>query len=125
MGMGLTGFLQQYVRPSRWWRRHKTVQVTVWPRFLAQWLCPHLPVRKQMVAFDITAKTKISLCLDCHKQVLEPNDCVHAEVRGHMYETEGARLVPRTFTCLHCHVELQPTDLPEGVQISHLNIEAR
>jgi hypothetical protein len=121
--MELIAFLQQYVRPSRWWRRRKTVEVTVWPRFLAQRLCPHKP--KQLMGWDVAAGTKLSLCLDCHKTVLETNDCAHAEVHGHMYETEGTRLVPRSYLCDHCGVELSQGDLPAGVRVAHINIEAR
>jgi hypothetical protein len=121
--MALAGFLQQYVKPSRWWRRQRTIEITVWPRFLAQRFCPHIP--KQLIAWDVAEKTRIHMCLDCHKHVIEVNDCLHSEVRGHMYETEGTKLVPRTFICLHCDVELEPKDLPTGVRIAHLNIEAR
>jgi hypothetical protein len=121
--MGLAAFIQQYVKPSRWWRRQKTIEVVIWPRFLAQWLCPHN--YKQMIMFSVEEKTKTSMCLDCHKHVLERNDCAHAEVHGHMYETEGTRLVPRSYVCDHCGVELAQKDLPTGVRVAHLNIEAR
>jgi hypothetical protein len=120
--MSIAAFVQQYIKPSRWWRRHKTVEITIWPRFLAQRLCPHK--FKQMIMWDTEEKTKTSMCLDCHKHILERNDCAHGEVHGHMYETEGIRLVPRSYLCDHCGVELEPKDLPTEVRIAHLNIEA-
>lgn len=98
------------------------MEITIWPRFLAQAFCPHGP--KRMIMFDVAEKTKTSMCLDCHKHILEHNDCIHPEVHGCMYETEGTRLVPRSYSCDHCGVELEPKDLPAGVHIAHVNIEA-
>jgi len=120
--MSFAAFVQQYVKPSRWWRRKKTVEITIWPRFLAQYLCPHL--NKQMIMWDVEARTKTSMCLDCYKHVMEKNDCAHGEVHGHMYETEGVRLVPRSYLCDHCGVELEQKDLPTDVRIAHISIGA-
>ena len=101
------------------------MQVTVWPRFLAQALCPH--IRKQMIMWDVEAKTKTSMCLDCHKHVTEVNDCAHGEVRPSMWETADGqtKLVPRAYRCDNCGVGLEAKDLPSGVMITHLNIETR
>ena len=121
--MSFAAFVQQYVKPSRWWRRHRTVQITVWPRFLAQALCPH--IRKQTIAWDVENKTKTSMCLDCHKHVEETNDCLHGEVQVSMWETEGTELVPRAYRCDHCGVGLEMKELPSGVQIRHLTIGDR
>jgi hypothetical protein len=118
--MSFAAFLQQYVKPSRWWRRHRTVQVTIWPRWLAQALCPH--VHKQLVMWDVEGKTKTSMCLDCYKHVMEANDCAHGEVKISVWETVGTELVPRAYVCEHCGVELEMKDLPSGVQIRHLTI---
>jgi len=57
--MSLTAFLQQYVKPTRWWRRKRSIEITLWPRFLAQALCPHSP--KQYFSEDKT----IWRCDDC------------------------------------------------------------
>lgn len=117
--MSLSAFLQAYIKPTRWWRRHKTVQITVWPRWLAQALCPH--IKKQTIGWDVEQKTKMSLCLDCHKHLLEVNDCAHGEVSVFVVETVENQLVVRSYRCEHCNVELQPKDLPHGTRIIHLN----
>lgn len=117
-----SAFMQQYVRPSRWWRRRRTLEITVWPRWLAQLLCPH--PKRQMAGFDVEAKTKMSMCLDCHKWLLERNDCAHGEVQVCMMETVGGRLVPRTYRCDHCDVELERKHLPEGVRVSHPGVRS-
>jgi len=112
--MSLTAFLQQYVKPSRWWRRQRTIQITVWPRWLAQVLCPHL--YKQLAMWDADSKTKTNLCLDCHKLVEELNDCAHGEVT--VWATNFSQ--PLTYKCEHCGVELEFKNLPKGVRIIHL-----
>jgi|SRR5271170_3517775 len=119
--MSLTAFLQQYVKPTRWWRRKRSIEITLWPRFLAQALCPHIP--KQLVAWDVDKKLKISMCLDCHKHVEEINDCFHGEVGVCMVETVGTQLVPRSFRCDHCGVELEMSDLPQGVRIKNMGVQ--
>src|SRR5260370_1275305 len=116
--MSFAGFLQEYVKPSRWWRRQKTVEITIWPRFLAQALCPHGP--KRMIMWDVESKLKVSMCLDCHKHIEERNDCAHGEVHGHMYETEGTRLVPRSYLCDHCGVEVAARDEPGALGLVHV-----
>jgi hypothetical protein len=123
--MSLAAFLQQYVKPSRWWRRRKTVQVTIWPRFLAQALCPH--ARKQAIMWDVEAKTKTGMCLDCHKHILERNDCAHGEVQVSVWETANGQseLVPRAYRCEHCGVGLEAKDLPPGARVAHANIGDR
>jgi len=118
--MSLSAFLQPYIKPSRWWRRKRSIQVTIWPQFLAQALCPH--ARKSMIMFDVENRTKTSMCLDCYKHIEETNDCEHGEVRVSVMETVGGQLVPRGFRCEHCSVELEVKDLPRGVRIAHLNM---
>ena len=118
--MSLTAFLQQYVKPTRWWRRRRTIQLTIWPRWIAQALCPHKP--KQLIGFDVEARIKTSLCLDCHKHIDEHNDCFHGEVSVCMMETVGTQLIPRSFRCEHCGVELSPVDLPDGVMVKNIGI---
>lgn len=120
--MSLSAFLQQYIKPSRWWRRRRTIQVTVRPQWLAQALCPH--VRKQLIMWSVEDKTKTSLCLDCYKHIEEFNYCVHDEVRVRVLETReitpghrSAQLVPRSYLCEYCGVELEPKDLPHGVRV--------
>jgi hypothetical protein len=126
--MSLSAFLQQYVKPSRWWRRQRTIQITVWPKFLAQALCPH--ENKQMIMWDVATKLKTSLCIDCYKHIEETNDCAHGEVSIHAVETinlsnapapfggrRSAQLIPRSYLCEHCGVELETKDLPHGVRV--------
>ena|SRR5271157_2834814 len=125
--MSLSAFIQQYIKPTRWWRRQRSIQITIWPKFLAQALCPH--IRKNMVMWDVAKKLKTSLCLDCYKHIEEINDCEHGEVRVHSVETvnlgqgrRSAQLIPRSFLCGHCGVELQPQDLPDGVRVTPTDI---
>jgi hypothetical protein len=121
--MSLSPFLQAIVQPSRWWRRQRTVEVTLWPRWIAQALCPHL--KKHIIRWDASTKTVVSICFDCYKQVEEPNDCAHGEVRTHAYETvnlgRATQLAVRSYKCEHCGLELLPKELPNGVRITHLN----
>jgi len=119
--MSLTAFLQQFVKPSRWWRRRRTIEITVWPRSFAQALCPHSV--RQMIMFDVEAKTKTGMCRDCHKHIEEPNNCIHSNVKVCMMETVGTQLLPRSYTCDLCGVELEPKDLPKDVQIAYVNLK--
>jgi len=127
--MSFSALVQQYIRPTRWWRRKRTIQLTVWPRFLAQWLCPH--ISKRTVSWDVEQKTKTCLCLDCHKWLLEANLCGHGEVRIHGLETtniglgrRSAQLSVRTYICEHCGVEIEKKDLPTGAKITNANNES-
>src|SRR5271157_5242087 len=124
--MSLSAFIQQYIKPTRWWRRQRTLQITIWPKFLAQALCPHLT--KQLISWDVEKKTFTRMCLDCHKWIEEANDCAHGEVRIHAVETvnigqgrRSAQLIPRSFLCEHCGVELDAQNLPPGVKVGHLD----
>lgn len=120
--MSLSAFLQAVCQPSRWWRRKRTIQVTLWPQWLAQRLCPHL--KKHLIMWDVQKKIKTSICYDCYKHIEETNGCAHPEVLISVVETVGRQLVPRTFRCEHCGVELELNDLPHGVRISSSNDSA-
>jgi hypothetical protein len=120
--MSLSAFLQAIVAPTRWWRRQRTIQVTIWPKWLAQALCPHL--KTQLVMGDVKKKTKTSVCFDCYKHITESNDCVHSEVQVWVVETVGNALIPRTFRCQHCGMALEACDLPPGVVIYNSNDSA-
>jgi hypothetical protein len=120
--MSLSPFLQAIVKPTRWWRRQRTIQVTVWPRWLAQALCSHR--KTHLISWDVQKKIKTVICFDCYKQMEEVNECAHAEVLVAVVETVGRQLVPRTFRCEHCGVELNLGDLPDGVKITTSNDSA-
>ena len=47
--------------PSRWWRRPRSIQFTLWPSWLAQALCPH--TSKTFWSEDKT----VWRCEDCYK----------------------------------------------------------
>ncbi len=98
----------------------RTIRVTVWPRFLAQALCPH--IHKQLIMWDVDSKAKTNMCLDCDKHIEESNDCVHGELRVCVVETVGKQFVPRCYRCELCGVEFEMTDLPKGVRIVHLSV---
>ena len=120
--MSLSAFLQAIVAPTRWWRRQRTIEMTVWSKWLAQWLCPHL--KTQLVMADVQKKTRTFICFDCYKQMEQVNDCIHGEVQVSVVETIGRSLVPRTFRCQHCGVQLEANDLPAGVVIYNSNDSA-
>jgi len=71
--------------------------------------------------FDVEGKTKTSMCRDCHKHIEEPNNCAHSEVKVCIIETVGTQLVPQSYTCEHCDVELETKDLPTGVRITNMS----
>ena len=120
--MSISAFLQAIVAPSRWWRRQRTIQVTIWPKWLAQRLCPHL--KTHLIMWDVEKRIKTSVCYDCYKHIQTSNDCTHSEVQVWVVETVGAALIPRTFRCLHCDVMLRACDLPPGVVIYNSNDSA-
>lgn len=84
--------------------------------------------------WDVEAKTKTSICLDCHKKIEEMNDCAHGEVQVSMRETFGVTRmafcadavffadVPCWYRCEHCGVGLKKKDLPPGVRVTHLTM---
>jgi hypothetical protein len=118
--MSLTAFVQQYVKPSRWWRRKRTLQITIWPQWLAQRLCPH--IKKQGILWDVEKKIKTCMCLDCHRHLVEAIDCAHGEVTVSAWETVGNQLIARNFNCDHCGAPLEQQNLPQDARISHPNI---
>jgi hypothetical protein len=116
--MSITGFLQAYVKPSRWWRRQKSIEITVWPRFLAQAFCPH--IHKQLVSWDNDKKTRTDMCIDCHKWVTVPNECMHAEVTWASWDTDFKHTnqpTPLDYRCLHCGVLVEARELIPGTKI--------
>ncbi len=64
--MSITGFVQAYFKPSRWWRRRKSIEITVWPQFLAQALCPH-DAKVYFGVSDTPEEKNIWRCEDCFK----------------------------------------------------------
>ncbi len=54
-----------YIPPTKWWRREHSIQVPVWPRWLAQWICPH--VTTHVVAWGDTEQENINACSDCYR----------------------------------------------------------
>lgn len=71
--------------------------------------------------FDVDSHSKTSLCLDCHRHIEEFNDCLHYEVSVSMVETVGTRLVPRSYRCDHCGVELEERHLSSDVWITNFS----
>jgi len=59
--MSFAGFMMAIQPPSRWWRRPRSIQFTLWPSWLAQALCPHTP--KTFWSEDKT----VWRCEDCYK----------------------------------------------------------
>jgi hypothetical protein len=118
------------MKPSRWWRRHKSIEVTIWPRFLAQALCPH--IHKNPIMWSTGKRTM--QCVDCHKRIEEINDCVHGEVIIASWEdlTTSERGPfkpgmpvgkPTGFRCQHCGEYLQINEVPENsiIDLSPMN----
>lgn len=50
--------------PSRWWRREKTLRITLWPQWLAQRLCWH-PVFRPWIGME--GEDASYRCEDCYK----------------------------------------------------------
>jgi hypothetical protein len=118
--MSFAGFVQQYIKPSRWWRRHKSIEVTIWPRFLAQALCPHIHANPFM--WDIENNTRTMQCIDCHKRFTEATNCAHGEVEVSMHELVEGKMIPYTFHCTHCGMPLDKTEVPKGAVITAPNL---
>ncbi len=114
--MSITGFVQAYFKPSRWWRRRKSIEITVWPQFLAQALCPH--IHRQAVMWDIENRTITYRCIDCHKHTLVANPCGHSR-RVSPYATErfAGMTTPRSYLCEDCGMELQSSELPRDAKV--------
>jgi hypothetical protein len=123
MSQGFAGFVQTYIKPSRWWRRHKTVQLTIWPRFIAQALCPHIHKNPVMWSNDLK---KVTLqCIDCHKRVEEAIDCNHSEVTWASWENIKGVDIPHSYRCELCGCPLWNKDLPKNVKITpHSSVSA-
>lgn len=112
--MNLAGFVQTWIKPSRWWRRSRTIQVTIWPKFIAQSLCPH--VHKNPIMWGMTGdkqNTVTYLCVDCHKRIKEVNECAHGEVSLSAWEDLNGQKIPHSFRCEHCGQPLAPSQLPK------------
>ncbi len=121
---GIAAFLQTYIKPSRWWRRHKTVELTIWPRFIAQALCPH--VHKQPIMWGFPDSKSITFqCVDCHKRIVEVNDCAHKAVTWSSWETIKGMDIPQSFRCENCGASMFTKDLPKDVKITpHSSVSA-
>jgi hypothetical protein len=59
--MSFAGFMMAVPPVSRWWRRPHKIQITLWPDWLAQALCPHNP--KTFFSED----KEVWRCEDCFK----------------------------------------------------------
>jgi hypothetical protein len=62
--------LETYIPPKNWWRRERKVQVSIWPRWLAQLLCPHEVVGVMAFSSNVgeTSGTLHSQCSECYKK---------------------------------------------------------
>lgn len=83
---------QQYIPPTKWWRRQIRIQVTVWPEWLAQLLCPHEHVRP----FTWGEKDITVQCCDCYRRITKPNVCTHPDelLQADAFEYEGPHALP-------------------------------
>jgi DNA-directed RNA polymerase subunit RPC12/RpoP len=113
--MNIAGFVQAYIKPSRWWRRRKSVEVTIWPQFLAQALCPH--VASHPIMWDTERKTITYQCIDCHKHITEANPCAHGGVVPHSTDRFAKETIVRSYLCAQCGLELQPSELPKDAKV--------
>ena len=118
--MSIAAFVQAYIRPSRWWRRGKSIEVTIWPSFLAQALCPH--IHQQPIMWDTEHKTVTRQCIDCHKRITVADDCPHSKVVVSAWsDKSGAPApslsVPTVFRCQLCGFGLLHAELPQGALV--------
>ena len=107
--MSITGFVTQYIPPSRWWRRAKSVTINIWPEWLAQALCPHERMTPYMWGgMDLDSETGPSTseiwerCEDCHKCIVRENKCKHEHQSVAMYETVNGVDTPVNYSCDDC-----------------------
>jgi len=64
--MSLANFVQILPAPTRWWRRGYKLQITLWPDWLAQALCPH-DAKVYFGVSDTPDEENIWRCNDCFK----------------------------------------------------------
>jgi hypothetical protein len=63
----VSNFVQVINPPSRWWRRGHKLQITLWPDWLAQALCPHKTKTFFSDFNDVDDDSTIWRCEDCFK----------------------------------------------------------
>ena len=63
--------------------------------------------------WDTEKKSVTKMCTDCHKHIVEVNDCAHGEVS--VFATENQ--APLSYRCEHCGIELEFRHLPKGVRV--------
>jgi hypothetical protein len=94
------------LKPSRWYRREFSISIPLWPKWLAQRLCKH----ESSHAVGWQDQKSISVCHDCFKCVIVPNDCNHP-MDNWIVDTDvmvptvmggGQHLVPDTWHCTQC-----------------------
>lgn len=105
-----------YVKPSRWWRRARTFQLTVWPSWLAQALCPH--TQKNPIMWFPEKKTITYHCVDCHKHIEVVNDCLHGEVEIASSMVIGGKEIPSGYRCLHCGQPLSLLEVNSSTKVN-------
>jgi hypothetical protein len=64
--MSLSNFMMSIPPVSRWWRREHKIQITLWPDWLAQALCPHKP-KTFFGPSDEPQDKNMWRCEDCFK----------------------------------------------------------
>jgi hypothetical protein len=64
--MSFAGFMRIVPPASRWWRRPRSISITLWPTWLAQALCPH-DAKVYFGVSDTPDEKNIWRCEDCFK----------------------------------------------------------
>jgi hypothetical protein len=99
--------------PSRWWRRERVIQISYWPRWLAQLLCPH--EEKNPYSWAMDGSNRISYnCVDCYKRIVETNTCAHTHIHVNAWIRSSANGedIPKGWKCSSCGMPL--SKVPEG-----------
>ena len=103
--------IAEYQKPSRCWKREISVSISLWPRWLAQWLCNHADSKAWGFGHDneTGVPTTIHRCSDCYKLHMEPIACKHPSKKWEVSNWEniavgggGTHKVPSKWYCTDC-----------------------
>lgn len=57
--------MQLYISPTKWWRRTIKISITIWPTWMAMFLCPHSD--NEPLMWNADDSVYVDICKDCGK----------------------------------------------------------
>jgi rubredoxin len=123
--------VQAYEKPSRWWKREFRVTISLWPRWLAQWLCNHRYTTYTWGfghnTSGVGTHTTMLRCSDCYKISIVPTTCEHPFNKWEVLTWEeisngagGTKKVPLEWYCTDCgYIFTKEMQCPQ----CHVNME--